>query len=108
MDLFQPFRGWSGGFDFVLEVYTIQPLPIDMRSSVIAAIAAFVAPGGRLVVVTRGRGDDEEIDELPWPVSRKELRWFQEAGLKEESFAVYQSEEEDEPDRFIVEYSRPN
>ena len=29
MDLFEPFRGWLGGFDFVLEVYTIQPLPIE-------------------------------------------------------------------------------
>jgi 2-polyprenyl-3-methyl-5-hydroxy-6-metoxy-1,4-benzoquinol methylase len=30
-DLFQPYRGWLGAFDFVLEVYTIQPLPMEMR-----------------------------------------------------------------------------
>src|SRR5215813_5974994 len=59
-DLFQPFRGWLGGFEFVLEIYTIQPLPMEMRSKVIDAIAAFVAPAGRLVVVTRGREDDEQ------------------------------------------------
>src|ERR1041385_5339879 len=29
-DLFKPFRGWLGAFDFVLEIYTIQPLPIEM------------------------------------------------------------------------------
>ena len=34
-DLFEPFRGWLGGFDFVLEIYTIQPLPIEMRERVI-------------------------------------------------------------------------
>jgi 2-polyprenyl-3-methyl-5-hydroxy-6-metoxy-1,4-benzoquinol methylase len=41
-DLFQPFRGWLGAFHFVLEVYTIQPLPMEMRSKVIDAIGAFV------------------------------------------------------------------
>ena len=116
MDLFEPFRGWtcgqagslrSGGFDFVLEIYTIQPLPIEMRQKTMDAIAAFVAPGGRLVVVTRGRGDDEEVDELPWPISRRELAWFQDAGLEEKSFVVYPSDEDDEPERFVVEYSRP-
>jgi SAM-dependent methyltransferase len=107
MDLFQPFRGWLGSFDLVLEVYTIQPLPIEMRRKTMEAIAAFVAPGGRLVVVTRGRGDNEDVDELPWPVSRKELAWFQDAGLKEEGFSVYPPDEEDEPERFVVEYTRP-
>src|SRR5829696_4072923 len=58
-DLFGPFRGWLGAFDFVLEVYTIQPLPIEIRPKVIDAIAAFVAEGGKLLVVTRGREDDE-------------------------------------------------
>lgn len=107
MDLFEPFRGWLGSFEFVLEVYTIQPLPIEMRQKTMGAIAAFVAPGGRLVVVTRGRGDDEEVDELPWPISRRELTWFHDAGLKEKSFAVYPADEDDEPERFVVEYVRP-
>ncbi|MBK6725038.1 MAG: hypothetical protein IPG58_17795 [Acidobacteria bacterium] len=53
----------------MLEIYTIQPLPIDMREQVVDAIGDFVAEGGTLVVVTRGRGDDEEPDELPWPMS---------------------------------------
>ncbi len=56
-DLFEPYRGWLGAFDFVLEIYTIQPLPMEMRPRVMDAVAAFVAPGGRLLVVTRGRGE---------------------------------------------------
>ncbi len=32
-DLFQPFRGWLGAFDLVLEIYTIQPLPLEMRAA---------------------------------------------------------------------------
>lgn len=108
MDLFEPFRGWLGAFDFVLEVYTIQPLPIEMRARVMDSIAAFVAPGGELVVVTRGRGDDEEVVRVPWPVSRKELSRFEENGLVQTHFEVMPDDTDDEPaDRFVVQYRRP-
>ena len=39
---------WQQAFDFVLEIYTIQPLPMELRPKVIDAIASFVAPQGRL------------------------------------------------------------
>jgi SAM-dependent methyltransferase len=106
MDLFEPFRGWLGAFDFVLEVYTIQPLPLDMRERTIDAIAAFVAPGGELVVVTRGREDDEEPDELPWPMSRRELSRFEIHDLQQTYFEVMPGDEETPQDRFVVVYER--
>jgi SAM-dependent methyltransferase len=105
-DLFQPFRGWLSGFDFVLEIYTIQPLPLEMRPSVIDAIAAFVAENGKLVVVTRGREDDEEPNEMPWPLSRRDLSRFEQNGLMQTDFAVMAAEKENEPHRFVVEYER--
>ncbi len=96
-----------GGFDFVLEVYTIQPLPLEMREATIDAVASFVAPGGELVVVTRGREDDEEPDELPWPMSRRELSRFETHGLVEKHFELMPDETDDEPtDRFVVLYER--
>jgi SAM-dependent methyltransferase len=104
-DLFEPYRGWLGAFDFVLEIYTIQPLPMEMRSRVIDAVAVFVAAGGRLLVVTRGREDDEEVGEVPWPLSRIELSRFEENGLREVGFQDLW-DEEDEQRRFIVEYRR--
>jgi SAM-dependent methyltransferase len=108
MDLFHPFRRWLGAFEFVLEVYTIQPLPISMREKTIDSIAAFVAPGGELLVVNRGREDDDELDELPWPVSRKELEGFEQAGLEQVDFEVMLDESEDEPaPRFVLRYKRP-
>lgn len=107
MDLFTPFRGWLGAFEFVLEVYTIQPLPLEMRERVMDSIAAFVAPGGELVVVTRGREDDEEVVKVPWPVSRKELSRFRQDGLEQTHFEVMPDETDDEPaDRFVVVYRR--
>lgn len=104
MDLFEPFRGWLGAFEYVLEIYTIQPLPLEMRPRVIDSIAAFVAPGGKLVVVTRAREDDEEPELLPWPLSRKDLSQFRENGLKEISFT--EVPDDDDGRRFVVEYER--
>jgi SAM-dependent methyltransferase len=105
-DLFQPPRGWLGAFEFVLEVYTIQPLPIEMRPEVIDAIAGFVAAEGRLVVVTHGREDDEEPDVVPWPVSRRDLSRFEENGLKQTDFQVMPGDDDQPAPRFVVHYSR--
>ena len=106
MDLFQPFPAWLGASDFVLEIYTIQPLPLEMRPDVIDAVAAFVAEKGSLVVVTRGREDDEEPDQMPWPLSRGDLSRFEENGLTQTDFVVIEAEDEEEPPRFVVEYKR--
>ncbi|MBX7053334.1 MAG: class I SAM-dependent methyltransferase [Pyrinomonadaceae bacterium] len=104
-DLFQPFRGWLGAFDFVLEIYTIQPLPLDWRPRVIDAISAFANRTGEIVVVTRGREDNVEPDELPWPMSRKDLSRFETNGFVQIDF-VQMPGEDDEPPRFVVAYRR--
>jgi SAM-dependent methyltransferase len=105
-DLFVPPRGWLSGFEFVLEVYTIQPLPLEMRPQVIDAIANFVAPDGKLLVVTRGRGDDEEPLELPWALSRKDLSRFEFNNLKPTHFEEMLGDEDEPIKRFVVEYLR--
>ena len=103
-DLFEPRRDWLGAFDFVLEIYTIQPLPMEMRERVIDSIAAFVAPAGEMVVVTRGREDDEEPTELPWPLSRNDLSRFEKHGLMETDFRVMDGDEDPPIPRFVVKY----
>jgi SAM-dependent methyltransferase len=107
-DLFDVPAEWLGGFDFVLEVYTIQPLPLEIRPKVIDSIAAFPKAGGELVVVTRGREEDEEADQLPWPLSRKDLKRFEENGLVQEHFEIQDGDEDDPMDRFVVVYRRPD
>ncbi len=107
-DLFDPPKEWHGSFDFVIEIYTIQPLPLEMRPKVIDAIAAFVGDKGKLVVVTRGREDDVEPEIMPWPMSRQDLSRFEENGLKQTDFLVMPPVDEDEPPRFVVEYTRQN
>jgi SAM-dependent methyltransferase len=105
-DLLQPKPEWKGHFDFVLEVYTIQPLPLTIRAQVIESIASFVGPEGELLIVTRGRADDQEPDELPWPLSRRDLKQFERSGLVERSFVEMPAVDENEPSRFVVQYLR--
>lgn len=104
MDLFEPRPEWIGAFDLVLEIYTIQPLPMEMRESVIDSIAAFVAPGGELVVVTRGREDDEEPAQLPWPLSRRDLSRFEHHGLVQTDFRIFPGTDEEPDPRWVVRY----
>ena len=105
-DLFTPPRGWLSHFEFILEIYTIQPLPIEIRPKVIDAIANFVAPNGKIVVVTRGREDDEIPPELPWALSKKDLSQFEKNGLQQTHFEEMWDDEEPPIRRFVVEYER--
>lgn len=106
-DLLEPDPDWLGAFAFVLEIYTIQPLPLELRPTVIDRVASLVALGGKLVVVARGRKDDEEPDQLPWPLSRRDLSRFLENGLNQIGFEEIPPEPDDDTPRFIVEYERP-
>jgi SAM-dependent methyltransferase len=106
VDLFDPPKEWYQAFEFVLEVYTIQPLPIEIRPQVIDSISNFVALGGELLVVSRGREDDEEPAELPWALSRRDLSRFAENGLNEIVFDEI-TDAEDGQARFIIKYQRP-
>jgi SAM-dependent methyltransferase len=103
-DLFDAPSEWYQAFEFVLEVYTIQPLPMELRARVIDAIANFVELHGKLLIVTRGREDDEIPPELPWALSRRDLARFDENGFGQVSFEVAAGDEEPPIPRFIVEY----
>ncbi len=105
-DLFNPPKEWLNTFEFVLEIYTIQPLPLDLRPKVIDSIANFIAPNGKIVVVTRGREDDEIPPELPWALSRKDLSQFEKNGLIQTHFEEMWGDEEEPIKRFVVEYQK--
>jgi SAM-dependent methyltransferase len=106
-DLFDPPAAWLRAFDFVLEVYTVQAFTGDLRARAIAQIAEFVAPGGRLLVIARGRADDEPQGQgPPWPLTRGEIDGFLRAGLTEESFEDYAEPEPPWVRRFRALYGR--
>jgi len=106
-DLFDPPADWLRAFDFVLEVYTVQAFTGDLRARAIAKIAEFVAPGGRLLVIARGRAAEEpEGQGPPWPLTREEIDGFPRAGLTEDSFEDYTEPEPPWVKRFRALYAR--
>ncbi len=66
-DLFNAPKQWQSRFDFVLELYTLQVLPPELRSEAARRIASFLAPGGMLLVIARAREPDEPKGKMPWP-----------------------------------------
>lgn len=82
-DLFALDSAWQHSFDLVYECRNIQALPLEVRSQVISSIAGLVAEAGTLLIITRFRDLDTELDGPPWPLSEKELNKFQKLGLTE-------------------------
>lgn len=107
-DLFAPPPEWRASFELVIEIYTVQALPLALRERALDAVASFVAPGGRLFLLARGRGDDEPPGDVPWPLSRAELARLTRAGLVERDFVDHLDRDVDPPlRRFRAIYERP-
>lgn len=85
-DLLDAPRQWSRAFGLVVEIRTLQSLPLSRRRLAVMAIADTVAPEGRVFVRCAAREESERLGQRPWPVSRRELGWFIEAGLEEIDF----------------------
>lgn len=93
-DLFSAPDEWRGKFNIVLESYTLQVLVPALRGDAIRCIASFVAPGGTLLVIARGREPDAPEGKMPWPLTRDELALFRNHGLTEVSFEDYMDNED--------------
>jgi SAM-dependent methyltransferase len=88
-DLFAAPEAWRQAFAFVFEANTVQALPLggdEPRRRALAAIAQLVAPGGRLLVIQRGRDEEEPVAAIPWPLARSELGVLADEGLREVRF----------------------
>lgn len=84
-DLLDPPAEWRDGFDLVVEVFTVQALPDEVRPRAIANVAELVAPGGTLLVVATARDErDGPVAGPPWPLTRAELDAFASGGLRAE------------------------
>lgn len=105
-DLFTAPQNWRGAFDFVLESYTLQVLPIGLRQKAVAEIAGFVRPGGTLLVIARGRENTDPEGKMPWPLTIEDLNGLKSCDLTETAFEDYMDKEEPSVRRFRVVYTR--
>jgi SAM-dependent methyltransferase len=105
-NILTPPPDWQGQFDFVLEIFTLQVLPPDLRQQAQKQIASLLAPGGTLLLIARGRNPEDDPGAMPWPLTRDELAMFLTLGLKEIRFEDYLDQETPPVRRFRVEYRR--
>jgi SAM-dependent methyltransferase len=82
-DLFSLPEEWKESFALIVEINTIQSIPLTSRSEAIAAIARPLASEGRLFAYCLAREDSAPVDSRPWPVSRADLGAFVANGLRE-------------------------
>lgn len=78
-DLLNPPADWHRAFDFVLEIYTVQALPIPLQPDATRHVGELVRPGGSLLVIAAARADntpDASIDGPPWPLTRASIDAF--------------------------------
>ncbi len=107
VDLFAAPADWQLSFDLVVEIYTIQALPANIRPNAIDYIGDFVAPNGKLLVVCRGRNTEDPAVNLPFPLTQDELNRFTTTGLTQVSFEDFiDTLESGSPRRFRIVYQR--
>lgn len=80
---------WLGAFDWVIDCYTLQVIPSEIRQPAAKGMADCVAPQGNLLLIARGRDEDEMALYVPWPLTRAELNMFTTWGFREISFDDY-------------------
>jgi SAM-dependent methyltransferase len=105
-DVLHPPTAWQAAFDFVLEIYTLQVLLDEARARAARHMAGFVAPGGTLLVVARGRLPAEDRGAMPWPLVKDELSCFESFGLETVGIEEYFDDEQPPVRRFQAEYRR--
>lgn len=103
-DLLNPPAEWTARFDLVVEIYTLQVLPHELRPRAIQGLAGFAKKGGRVLLIARGRDEEDPHGQMPWPLSRWELDEFARLGLQEESFKDFFDRESPPVRRFRAIY----
>jgi SAM-dependent methyltransferase len=112
-DLFRLPDAYRKAFDLVVEVYTLQAIPLPDRSAGFAPLADCVAPGGVLLAVVRGRDDGDDVGDVdeagpPWAISQAECAAFETRGLVLESWEDFRDDEDPPNRRFRMRYRRPS
>lgn len=108
-DLLAPPAAWQHAFDLVVEIYTVQALPITLQAEAVKQVTEFVASGGTLLVIAAARPDDQPEDAVegpPWPLTRATIESFTTPDLH--LIQLIQSPSPTDPDvlRWRAEYLR--
>ena len=109
VDLFDAPTQWRRQFDLVVEAYTLQVLPPGLRAQAVEVAAGWVSVGGLLCLIARGREESDPPGQMPWPLTEREVRTFEDAGgagLHCEAFDDFLDREEPAVRRFRAVFRR--
>jgi len=107
VDLFDAPGDWRRQFDLVVEAYTLQVLPPALRAEAIPLIGEWVAAAGLLCLIARGRSESDPAGQMPWPLTEREVRAFEQTGLDCTTFEDFMDREEPTVRRFRAVFARP-
>lgn len=99
--------GWHHRFDLVVEVHTVQALPVTRRQAAIETISATVAPEGLLVVVAMTRDVTVPLRGYPLPLTSDEVASFARYGLVETERYIDRAPTASRPGRARLVLTRP-
>ncbi len=93
-------------YDLVVEIYTLQVLPPGSpeRRRAVTTLAALT--GGTLLVICRLREPDEDVGQMPWPLTRADLAPLDRLVGPGSADVVVERDGEREVRRLRVAYSR--
>lgn len=106
-NLLAPPESWNKRFDLIIEIYTVQSLPVDVRFAALDSLTSLLRHGGRLVLVTRARDDDDEPSGPPWALSGAELEQLLIGRMSLDRFEDFYDDEDPPERRFVAVYRKP-
>lgn len=71
-------------YDFVLEIYTVQTLPPPLRLKALKLLPTLLSPNGQMLLVCRGREEDQACEDVPFPLTKTELSLIENSLYKAE------------------------
>ena len=103
----------AGNLDALVVLYepdaSLTPSPgtrVTGAKAIREALAGFVADGGTLLVIARGREPSDDPGAMPWPLTRDDLTRFNRLGLETIAFEDFLDPHEPDVRRFRVEFRR--
>jgi len=94
-------------FDFIVESYTLQVLPEELKQKAMEKISSLLKRDGILLLITRAIDKNEDKGEMPWPLTKEEILEFAKFNsLKIVSFEDYYDNEEPKVRRFRVVFKK--
>ena len=107
-DLLEDQPQWQRGFDFVLEIFTVQALPPMYERELISGIAGFVAPDGQLLVIAETSRTPRSYENgPPWLLTYQHVDAFASHGLVVEGRLVEASDFEGADELLTTVFRRP-